>query len=68
MFAKAKSEFESRLKIVREWQDLVPTLNNNCICVIPWCEVEKCEDDIKDRSAEECVLSPLYFVTLYSKN
>jgi prolyl-tRNA synthetase len=53
MFNKAKAEYESRLKVIREWKDFVPALNNNCICVIPWCEREKCEDDIKDRSAEE---------------
>lgn len=53
MFQKAKAEYESRLKVIREWKDFVPALNNNCICVIPWCEREKCEDDIKDRSAEE---------------
>lgn len=53
MFNKAKSEFEERLKVVYEWKDFVPTLNANCICVIPWCEVEQCEDDIKDKSAEE---------------
>lgn len=53
LFTRAKATFEERLRIVREWKDFVPTLNNNCICVIPWCEVEKCEDDIKDRSAEE---------------
>jgi prolyl-tRNA synthetase len=53
MFKKAKDEFEAKLKVVYEWKDFVSTLNNNCICVIPWCEVEACEDDIKDRSAEE---------------
>lgn len=53
MFSKAKTEFESRLKVVYNWTEFVPTLNDNCICVIPWCEVEACEDDIKDRSAEE---------------
>ncbi|KAK9900204.1 prolyl-tRNA synthetase [Cystobasidium minutum MCA 4210] len=56
MFTKAKNEFEERLKVVYEWKDFVPTLNNNCICVIPWCEVEQCEDDIKDRSAEDKAL------------
>lgn len=57
MFNKAKAEFESRLKIVRQWKDFVPTLNSNSICVIPWCEVGQCEEDIKDRSAEEYVHS-----------
>ena len=58
MFARAKQGFEERLQVVREWKDFVPTLNRNCVCVIPWCEVEKCEDDIKDRSAEEWVIYP----------
>ena len=53
MFKAAKRGFEERLVVVREWKEFVPTLNKNCICVIPWCEVEICEDDIKDRSAEE---------------
>jgi len=56
MFNKAKAEFEERVKVVTEWKDFVPTLNKNCICVMPWCEVENCEDDIKDKSAEECVV------------
>lgn len=53
MFENAKKGFEERLRIVTDWKDFVPTLNQMCICVIPWCEVEQCEDDIKDRSAEE---------------
>jgi prolyl-tRNA synthetase len=51
MFTRAKEVYDSRLIEVTEWKDLVPTLDNKCIAVIPWCEVEACEDDIKDRSA-----------------
>ena len=51
MFTRAKEVYDSRLIAVTEWKDLVPTLDNKCIAVIPWCEVEACEDDIKDRSA-----------------
>ncbi|KAI6104402.1 hypothetical protein F5141DRAFT_1129730 [Pisolithus sp. B1] len=47
----ALNEYNSRLKEVTRWEDFVPTLDNKCIAVIPWCEEEACEDDIKERSA-----------------
>ncbi|KAG6887856.1 hypothetical protein C0992_010460 [Termitomyces sp. T32_za158] len=50
MFARAQSEYYSRVKEVTKWNDFVPTLDNKGIAVIPWCEVEACEDDIKERS------------------
>lgn len=53
LYNRALKEYEARLKIVREWKDFVPALNNRNICVIPWCDVEACEDEIKDRSAKE---------------
>jgi prolyl-tRNA synthetase len=56
LFAAAKKEYDERLKVVTDWKDFVPSLNAKNICVAPWCEVEACEDDIKDQSAEECVL------------
>lgn len=56
LYTKARSTYDSRLKTVLEWSDFVPWLNEKGICVIPWCEQEKCEDAIKARSAKECVL------------
>lgn len=50
MYNRAKAVFEQRLVAVTKWEDVVPTLDNKCIIVIPWCEVESCEDDIKERS------------------
>ena len=50
MFNKAKTTFEERLIQVTKWEDVVPTLDNKCIVVLPWCEVGDCEDDIKARS------------------
>ncbi|KAG6864262.1 hypothetical protein C0991_011003 [Blastosporella zonata] len=50
MFARAKNEYYSRIKEITNWDDVVPTLDNKGIAVIPWCEVEACEDDIKERS------------------
>ncbi|KAK7472306.1 hypothetical protein VKT23_000426 [Stygiomarasmius scandens] len=52
MFTRAQETYYSRLKEVTKWEDLVPTLDAKCVAVIPWCEVEACEDDIKDRSAK----------------
>ena len=45
---------DAHMTVVTEWKDFVRTLNNNHICVIPWCEEEACEDAIKERSAKEC--------------
>ncbi|KIJ14584.1 hypothetical protein PAXINDRAFT_169733 [Paxillus involutus ATCC 200175] len=50
MYAKALNEYNAHLKEVTRWEDFVPTLDNKCIAVIPWCEREVCEDDIKERS------------------
>jgi prolyl-tRNA synthetase len=50
MFTRPRETYFSRLKQVTEWDELVPTLDNKCVAVIPWCEVEACEDDIKERS------------------
>ena len=51
MFKRAQATYFERLKEVTKWEDLVPTLDAKCVAVMPWCEVEACEDDIKERSA-----------------
>jgi prolyl-tRNA synthetase len=50
MYTRAKEVFDQRLIAVTKWDDVVPTLDNKCVAVLPWCEVESCEDDIKERS------------------
>jgi len=50
MFNRANDIYQSRLKEVTRWEDVVPTLDDKCIVVLPWCEEESCEDDIKERS------------------
>ncbi|KAG9004725.1 hypothetical protein FRB93_010216 [Tulasnella sp. JGI-2019a] len=52
MYKKAKETYDARLKPVYKWEDVVPTLDAKCVVVMPWCEVEACEDDIKERSAK----------------
>jgi len=52
MYKRAHDVFQTRLKTVTEWNQLVPTLDAKCIAVIPWCEETSCEDDIKERSSQ----------------
>jgi prolyl-tRNA synthetase len=50
MFARARDAYHARIKEVTRWDDFVPALDDKCVVVIPWCEEEACEDDIKERS------------------
>lgn len=52
MFAKAKAERDSHIKLIKEWKNFSPALNAKNIVLIPWCEETPCEDAIKDRSAK----------------
>ena len=52
MFKRAQETYFERLRVVNRWEDVVPTLDDKCVVVIPWCEAEACEDDIKERSAK----------------
>ncbi|PWN50876.1 putative proline-tRNA ligase [Violaceomyces palustris] len=51
MFKKADDEYRSRRKVCTKWEDFTRILNDKCHVVIPWCEVEACEDAVKERSA-----------------
>ncbi|KAJ1032388.1 hypothetical protein NDA16_000415 [Ustilago loliicola] len=53
MFAKADAEYRSRRKVCEQWDDFTRILNDKCHVVIPWCEIEACEDEIKKRSARQ---------------
>lgn len=55
MFAKADAEYRSRRKVCEQWDDFTRILNDKCHVVIPWCEVEACEDEIKKRSARQAL-------------
>ncbi|KII91193.1 hypothetical protein PLICRDRAFT_51368 [Plicaturopsis crispa FD-325 SS-3] len=50
MFKRAQDTYYSRLKEITNWDDVVPALDAKNVVVMPWCEVEACEDDIKERS------------------
>lgn len=51
MYQRAKKQLEDAITRVDKWEDFVPTLNAKKLCLIPWCDREECEEDIKDRSA-----------------
>lgn len=55
MFTRAKSTQDERLIKVTDWAEVVPTLDAKNILVLPWCEEEQCEDDIKERSKSQYV-------------
>ncbi|KAF8651589.1 hypothetical protein AX16_004705 [Volvariella volvacea WC 439] len=50
LFSKAKEKYDSKVKEVTKWDEVVPALDDKNIVALPWCEVEACEDDIKERS------------------
>ncbi|KAJ2342620.1 hypothetical protein IWW50_006282, partial [Coemansia erecta] len=53
MLESARKTMNDRVKIVLKWDDFVPTLNSKCLTMIPWCENEQCEDQIKKRSTRD---------------
>lgn len=57
MYKRAFDAVQERLKIVTKWDDFVPTLDAKSVVVMPWCEVESCEDDIKERSGKSYVFT-----------
>ena len=50
MFKKASDEYAAHRKIVREWKDFVPTLNEKNVLLVPHCTGGPCEDEIKEDS------------------
>lgn len=53
MYKRADDEFKSHRKLITNWDDFVPALNQKNVCLIPHCLTEECEDQIKDMSARK---------------
>ncbi|KAM0716890.1 hypothetical protein Q7P37_006742 [Cladosporium fusiforme] len=51
MLKRASDEYAAHRKIVREWKDFVPTLNEKNVLLVPHCAGGECEDEIKKDSA-----------------
>lgn len=55
MFNKAKAAFDSHRVQLTNWDDFVPTLNGKNVVLVPHCEGEKCEDEVKEKSAKKAL-------------
>ncbi|ORY02039.1 hypothetical protein BCR34DRAFT_493412 [Clohesyomyces aquaticus] len=53
MFAKAEKEYREHRIQLTEWDKFVPTLNGKNVVLVPHCEGEKCEDEVKEMSARK---------------
>ncbi|KAL5355769.1 hypothetical protein BJX96DRAFT_141830 [Aspergillus floccosus] len=53
LYTRADNEYRSHRKLITNWDDFVPALNEKNVCVIPHCLTEECEDQIKDMSARK---------------
>ena len=51
MYQKAADEYAAHRKIVSEWSDFVPQLNQKNVIVVPHCTTGDCEDEIKKDSS-----------------
>ena len=53
MLFRASEKFVSSVKTITSWTEVMPTLDSKCAMVVPWCEEETCEDEIKERSKSQ---------------
>ena len=53
MLNRAKERQANATCTVKTWPDFMTNLNQKKQCFAPWCNVEKCEEDVKDKSAAE---------------
>ena len=51
MFAKASEEYAAHRKLIWEWKDFVPNLNQKNVIIVPHCATGECEDEIKKDSS-----------------
>jgi len=56
MLEKATKTRDEHIVEVKEWKDFGPALDGKNLVLVPWCERESCEDDIKKTSGEESKL------------
>lgn len=53
LYKRADNEYNTHRKVITNWDEFVPALNDKNICIIPHCLTEECEDQIKDMSARK---------------
>jgi len=53
MFEKAKKARDEHRVVVRTWEDFMAALGKKNVCLVPFCNTSKCEDDVGERSKKE---------------
>lgn len=53
MYNKAKDTQDSKKKTVLTWKDFMENINKKMMCLAPWCDTVKCEEDVNERSRTE---------------
>lgn len=53
MYDKAVKERSERTKQGNDWETFMAELNKRNVVLTPWCDVQACEQKVKDRSKEE---------------
>ena len=53
MYQKALEARLSHVKDVDNWKDFMEALAARNICMAPWCDIQQCEVDVKEKSKEE---------------
>lgn len=53
MYNKALQARLDHVKNVDNWADFMSAISARNICLTPWCDIQDCEVNVKDRSKEE---------------
>ena len=53
LYKRADAEFTAHRKVITNWDEFCPALNNKCVLVVPFCLEEDCEGQIKEQSARK---------------
>jgi len=55
MYDKAFKARQDKTSNVDNWEDFMKALSEKKICMAPWCDVQQCEINVKDKSKEESI-------------
>lgn len=50
MYNKAKKLFDDNVELLHDWEKVTPALDNKKLVLLPHCDVEECEEEIKEDS------------------
>ena len=53
MYEKALKARLEHTKNIDNWKDFMEAMTARNICMAPWCNVQQCEKDVKEKSKEE---------------